>query len=345
MGINLPDAVYNTPTARTNFYDQMLQRVRALPGIRDAALTNALPATGDPPDHGFLIPEAPALSQGQSLDENVASVDPGYFPTMQIPLIKGRFFQPGERVGHSQYAIISESFARKFFPNEDPLGKHINDDNFAAPHNFEIIGVVGDVRGSVASHIAPLIYIPLFRGEENSVSLAVVTGPDPFTFALSIQKIIAEMDPNLAVSDILTLDEIVGRSTVDASLEATLLAFFAIVSLLLAAVGLFGVHSYLVRQQQDEIGIRLALGAQREQVLRKVLFDGLRPALFGLAFGLTASAATVRLLRSLLFGAEPLDSSVFAATAMLLLAVAVVACMLPAWRASRLDPMTTLRLD
>jgi predicted permease len=345
MSINLPDAVYNTPTARTNFYDQMLQRVRALPGVQAAALTNALPANGDPPDHGFLIPEASALSQGQSLDENVASVDPGYFRTMQIPLIKGRFFQPNERLAHSQYAIVSQAFAQKFFPNADPLGKHINDDNFAAPHNFEIVGVVGDVRGSVASHLAPLIYIPVFRGEENSVSLAAVTGPDPFSLALPIQKIIADMDPNLAVSDILTLNEIVGRSTVDASLEATLLGLFAVVSLLLAAVGLFGVLSYLVRQRQGEIGIRLALGAQRDQVLRKILFDGLQPALVGLAFGLAASAATVRLLRSLLFGTEPLDSSVFAVTAMLLLAVAVVACLLPAWRASRLDPMTTLRMD
>ncbi len=345
MGISLPDAAYNTSIARTNFYDRMLQRVRALPGIQAAALTDALPANGDPPDHGFLIPEAPPLPQGQSLDANVSSVDPSYFRTMQVPLIKGRFFLPNERLAQSQYAIVSQSFVHKFFPNADPIGKHIDDDNLAAPHNFEIIGVVGDVRGTVASSIEPTIYLPLFRGEENSVSLAAVTGPDPLNYALPIQKIIADMDPNLAVGDILTLDQIVGRSTVDASLEATLLALFAIVSLLLAAMGLFGVLSYLVGQRQGEIGIRLALGAQREQVLRKMLFDGLQPALFGLVLGLATSAAAVRLFRSLLFGTEPLDPSVFAVTAMLLLAVAVVACMVPAWQASRLDPMTTLRME
>jgi predicted permease len=345
MGINLPNAAYNTPITRTNFYDQMLQRVRALPGIEAASLTDALPANGDPPDHAFIIPEAPPLPQGQSLDANVSSVDPSYFRTMHVPLIKGRFFQANERLGQSQYAIVSQSFVHKFFPNADPIGKHINDDNFAAPHNFEIIGVVGDVRGTVASGIEPTVYIPLFRGEENSVSLAAVTSPHPLNFALSIQKIIADIDPNLAVSDILTLDQIVGKSTMDASLEAILLVLFASVSLLLAAVGLFGVLSYLVGQRQGEIGIRLALGARREQVLRNILFDGLRPALFGLAFGLIASAAAVRLLRSLLFGTEPLDPSTFVVTAMLLLTVAVVACMLPAWQASRLDPMTALRME
>ena len=169
---------------------------------------------------------------------------------MQIPLMKGRFFQPNERLGHSQFAIVSQSFVSKFFPNADPIGKDIDDDNFAAPHNFEIIGVVADVRGTLASDTEPTFYLPLFRGEENSASLAVVTGPDPLSIALPIQKIIADMDPNLAVSDILTMDQILGRNTLDAGFETTLLVVFAAVSLLLAAVGLFGVLSYLVGQRQ-----------------------------------------------------------------------------------------------
>ncbi|HZY62175.1 MAG TPA: ABC transporter permease [Edaphobacter sp.] len=345
MGISLPEATYNTAIMRTNFYDQMLQRVRALPGVEAASLTDALPANGDPPDHAFFIPEAPPLPRGQSLDANVSSVDPSYFQTMQIPLIKGRVFQPKERLEQSQYAIVSQSFVHKFLPNADPIGKHINDSNFAAPHNFEIVGVVGDVRGTVASGVEPTIYLPLYRGEENSASLAVVTETDPLSLALPIQKIIADMDPNLAVSDILTMDQIVGQSTVNASLEAMLLVVFAVVSLLLAAVGLFGVLSYLVTQRQGEVGIRLALGAQREQVLRLMLLNGLQPALVGLVLGLAASAAIVRMIRSLLFGIQPLDPAVFVLTSTLLLAVAVAACMVPAWRASRLDPMTTLRMD
>ena len=345
MGISLPDAAYKTPMARTNFYVQLLQRVRTVPGIKAATLTDALPANGDPPDHGFLIREDQPLPSGQSLEANVSNVDPDFFRAMQVPLIQGRFFQPNERQGQSQFAIVSQSFAHQFLPGTNPIGKHIDDDNFAAPHNFEIIGVVGDVRGTVTSGIEPTIYFPLFRGEENGVSLAVVTRPDPLNLALTIQKIIADMDPNLAASDILTMDQIVGRSTVDASFETTLLILFAIVSLLLAAVGLYGVLSFLVGQRQGEIGIRIALGAQREQVLRATLFDGLRPALFELVLGLAASAGAARLLRSMLYQTQPLDPVVFAGVAAILLLVAVLACTAPAWRASRLDPMQALRTD
>jgi len=345
MGIALPDATYKTPVARTNFYDSLLQRVRVLPGVEAAALTDALPGSGEPPDHGFSIPEDQPLVPGRSLDADVVNVDPGYFQTMQIPLIKGRFFEPNERLGQSQFAIVSQSFARKFLPNADPIGKHINDDNFSVPHDFEIVGVVGDVRGAVAARGEPTMYFPLYRGEENTVSLAVVTGPAPLTLALPIQKIIADMNPNLAVSNILTMDQILGKSTLDASLEATLVTAFAGLSLLLAAVGLFGVLSYLVAQRQGEIGIRLALGAQREQVLRLMVGDGLRPALYGLTLGLAVSVGAVRLIQSMLYGTRPLDPVVFAAVTASLLMVAVLACLVPAWKASRIDPMQALRIE
>ena len=233
----------------------------------------------------------------------------------------------------------------KFFPNSDPIGKHVDDDNLGAPHNFEIIGVVENVRGTVASDTQPTIYIPLFRGEENSASLAVVTGLNPLSFALPIQKIIADMDPNLAVSDILTMDQILGRNTLDAGFETTLLLAFAGISLLLAAVGLFGVRSYLVGQRQGEIGIRLALGAQRQQILQLMLLDGLRPAVAGLVLGLMTSAASTRLIRSMLYGTMPLDPAVFVVATVTLLVVAVVACLLPAWHAAQLDPMQALRTE
>jgi putative ABC transport system permease protein len=345
MGIALPDATYKTPVARTNFYNALLQRVRVLPGVEAAGLTNVLAGNGGFSDQGFFIPENPPLPPGQSLDADVASVDPGYFRTMQIPMLKGRSFQANERIGQSQYAIVSQSFVRKFVPDSDPIGKHINDDNFSEPHNFEIVGVVGDVRGTVASGAEPTMYFPLYRGEEKAVYLAVATGPDPSTLALPIQKIIADIDPNLAVSDVLTMSQILGKNTLDASLEASLVAAFAVVSLLLAAVGLFGVLSYLVAQRRTEIGIRLALGAQRNHVLWKSLLDGLRPAMLGLVLGLTGSAAVVRLLHSMLYETPPLDPSVFATVTVILLLVAALACAAPAWRASRLDPMQALRTE
>lgn len=342
MGIALPDATYKTPGARVNFYSELLRRVRALPGVQAATLTDALPGDGEPPDFGFSISENPPLAPGQTLDADVVNVAPNYFQTMQIPLIKGRFFLSNERLKQSHVAIVSQSFAREFLPNRSPLGKHIR---FSSSRSFEIVGVVGDVRGTVASRVQPTMYFPLYGGEEDSASLAVVTNPNPRSLALPIQKIVAEMNPNLAVSDVLTIDQIIGRSTADSNIEAWLVAGFAFVSLLLAALGLFGVLSYLATQRQGEIGLRLALGARREQILRLMLLDGLRPALLGLAVGLISSAASARLIRSLLYGTTSWDPLMFAAVAILLMAVAIAACLLPAWRASLLDPMQTLRTE
>jgi putative ABC transport system permease protein len=179
----------------------------------------------------------------------------------------------------------------------------------------------------------------------NGAALVVRSGSDVTQLAMPIQRIVAQMDGDLPVSGILTMDQVMGKSTQDASFNATLLMVFAGLSLLLAAVGLFGVLSYIVAQRTSEIGIRIALGAQREQVLRLMLFDGLRPALLGLVLGLAVSVATAQQIESMLYGTRPLDPMVFVAVAAMLLLVAALACMLPAWRASRLDPMQALRTE
>jgi putative ABC transport system permease protein len=179
--------------------------------------------------------------------------------------------------------------------------------------------------------------------EMHGAALIVRSEQDVTTLALPVQRIVGQFDRDLPVSDVLTMDQVVRRNTMDASFDATLLFVFAGLSLLLAAVGLFGVLSYIVAQRTGEIGIRIALGAQREQVLRKILIDGLRPAILGLFLGLLTSAAVVRLISSILYETAPLDPAVFAAVAGTLLLVAVIACVLPAWRASRLDPVQALR--
>jgi ABC-type antimicrobial peptide transport system permease subunit len=163
--------------------------------------------------------------------------------------------------------------------------------------------------------------------------------------ALPIQRVFQQMDPELAVADVLTMDQLIGKSTLDASFNATLVLAFAVLSLVLAAVGLYGVLSYLVTQRTNEIGVRMALGAQQSQVLRLTLSDGLRPAAVGLLLGLAGGAAAAKMIRDLLYGVQPLDLSVYATVAGLLLAVACVACVLPAWRASRLDPVQALRAE
>lgn len=357
MSINLPDPPYgNYSPKKVAFYDQLLQRVRALPGMRAAGLSSVLPGQGHGSDHAITIHEDPPLARGKWLDASVRFVDSGYFRAMRIPLLKGRYFSEDERLDRSKFVIVSASFVRQIMQGRDPLGKHVDDPNTVPPgqnsgkasdknDSNEIVGVVGDVREFPERPPRPTIYFPLYSGLESGQSLAVRTASDPLNFAMPIQKIIAQLDPNLAVSDILTLDQVIGKSTISASFDATLLAIFALLSLILAAVGLFGVLSYIAAQRQAEIGIRIALGAQREQVLRLMLLDGLKPALIGLVLGLIASAAATRLIQSLLFGTQPLDFAVFLLVACVLLSVAAIACLLPAWRASRLDPMQALRTE
>jgi putative ABC transport system permease protein len=208
-----------------------------------------------------------------------------------------------------------------------------------------VVGVVGDTRYVIGEKPEPMQYYPLNAGVETVGTLVIRSSRDVEQFALPVQRIVAQMDHDLVVSDVLTMNQLLGKNTFDQSFNATLLTAFATLSLLLAAVGLFGVMSYIAAQRTTEIGIRIALGAKREQVLRKMLMDGLRPALLGLVLGLAASVAAAKEIASMLYGTEPLDAAVFAGVSGTLLVVATLACLVPAWRASRLDPMQALRTE
>jgi len=250
-----------------------------------------------------------------------------------------------QQPGHATEVVISDSFAHTYFPNEDPLGKHLLC-FMIGKTPLEIVGVVGDTRTDMGEPMKPMMYFPLYASQGmNGAALVVRSDRDVTQFAMPIQRIVAGMDRDLPVANILTMDQVLGQNTLDASFNAELLAGFAVLSLLLSAAGLFGVLSYMVAQRTSEIGIRMALGAQREQVMGKMLGDGLRPALVGLVLGLAGSVGTVRLLESMLYETDKLDPMVFAAVAGVLLVVAVGACMAPAWRASRVDPMSALRTE
>ena len=238
-------------------------------------------------------------------------------------------------------AIVSQSFASQYFPNEDPLGKHLR----ARGQDAVIVGIVGDTRYAIGETPQPVQYYSLDAGIENVGTLVIRSSHDLEQFALPVQRIVSEMDPDLPVSDVLTMNQLLGKSTQDQSFNTTLLVAFAGLSLVLAAVGLFGVMSYIAAQRTTEIGIRIALGAKREHVLRKMLMNGMRPAVFGLVVGLAASLAVGRLMRDLLYEIKPLDPAVYATVAATLLAVAAFACIVPAWRASRLDPTQALRAE
>ena len=343
MHLGLPDARYPTPAQRANFFDTLLARVRGLPGVHAAAFVTVAPGQGYWGDWGFTIVEHPLLLQGRGLSAIKLWADPKYFATMGIPLLRGRTFDFGKRLDSANEVLISQSFANQFFPGEDPVGKHIN-----APlrHQIaEVVGVVGDTRFVIGEKPVPVMYFPLDAGVETVGTLVIRSTHDVQQYALPVQRIVAGMDGDLPLSDVLTMNQLLGKQTFDQSFNATLLTAFATLSLLLAAVGLFGVMSYVAGQRTIEIGIRIALGASRQQVMRKMLMDGMWPAVLGLAVGLAASLEAGRLMRDLLYEIEPLDPAVFAVVAAVLLAVAAFACFVPARRASRLDPMQALRTE
>jgi predicted permease len=343
MHFGLPDARYKDPAQVTAFFEQLIGRVRALPGVQGAGLVSAAPGQGWNGDNIMSVVEHPPLPKGEGLDLMLRGADPGYFAGIQIPLVRGRTFNSVERLDRARVAIISDSAAKLLFPGEDPIGKHLKDSSIA--QTFEVVGVVGDTRWSISEPMRPTLYLPLYGNGYSVATIVIRSEHDVETLAVPVQKIIGAMDADLPVGDVMTLRETIGKSTIDSQFDSILVLALAVIALLLAAAGLYGVLAYLVTQRTNEIGIRIALGAQRGRVLRVVLLDGLRPALFGLILGLAASAASVRLIRSMLYDTQPLDPAVFVAVSGTLLIVAGVACLLPAWRASRLDPMQALRTE
>jgi putative ABC transport system permease protein len=340
---------YAKPEQVVSFQTQLLERIRHLPGVAAAGLTNVVPGDGLYGDTTFSIPEHPPQPPEKRDSAIFRTADPGYFQAIQIPLLKGRFFASRERLDNSNFVIINQKLASEFFPNEDPLGKHLAVSwRSPVPENYEIIGVVGNTRYLLNELTRSTMWFPILSGIPaitSDTALVVRSTTDPTLLGIPIQRTIAGIDPDLPVSNVLTMQQVIGKSTANSSFEASLLGAFATLSLLLAAVGLFGVLSYLVAQRTGEIGIRIALGAQREQVLRLMLVEGLQPVVIGLALGLSASVAVTRELQSLLYRTQPLDPTVFALVSFVLLLVAGAACVVPAWRASRMEPMRALRIE
>lgn len=348
---DLPQKKYDTPEKVNAFNDALLERVRSIPGVRAAALGNTVPGAGYWGDFVFTVKEYPPVKQGEDMPDGLMRwADPGYFSALGIPLVSGRFFTSDERGPRSYKAIVNRKLVRQYFPGDNSIGKHLHvpahfHAGFPNDVDYEIVGVVGDTLYQVGKEPLATIYFPILEGGQSGEMLAVRAASDPLQFSVPVQRQIAALDPELPVSDVLTMEQVIGASLLNAKLSATLVLAFAVLSLVLASVGLYGVLSYLATQRTAELGIRMALGAQRDGLLRLMLLDGLRPALFGLALGLTVSVATSRVLQSMLSGVKPLDPAVFSIVVVTLLAVAVCACLAPAWRASRLDPMKALRAE
>src|SRR6266851_3174418 len=347
MKYGLPEKQYDTPEKVLAFHESLLQRLRALPGVRAAALVSTPPGGGYEGDHIFTIAERPSTSFNIQNDAIERSADPGYLTAMQIPLIKGRFFSDRERLSRYHVVVISKKFADQFFPGDDPIGKHLNVARNRKPEAYEIIGIAGDTPFQVTQPVKAMMYFPILSGIPEltgSTTIVVRTSGDPLEVSIPIQKQLAALDPALPVYEVFTMQQILGRTTASQNFIATLVLAFAVLSLLLAAVGLYGVLSYLVEQRITEIGIRIALGAQRSEVLRLVLIDGLRPVFIGLLIGLAGGAAAGTLIRSLLYGTSPVDPAIYATMIGSLLLTAIVSCAVPAFRASRVEPIEALRI-
>ncbi|MFY9852910.1 MAG: FtsX-like permease family protein, partial [Terracidiphilus sp.] len=348
MKFGLPEIQYNTRDKVAGFHESLLERLRRLPGVRGVGLVSVPPGVGPSESRVFTILERPEPSYTLQYYAITLTADPQYFSVMQIPLLRGRVFTEHERLSNDHYVVVSKTFVDQYLAGDDPVGKHVRVDWDTKPEVYEILGEVSDTVIDVTKPIQPTMYFPILSGIPDQTSEATIvayTSADPLTMSMSIQRQISALEPELPVYNALTMDQILGKTSASQGFAANLVLAFAALSLLLAAVGLYGVLSYLTTQRTADIGLRIAVGAQRSQILRLVLFEGLRPALIGLIFGVAASALATQLLRSMLYGTQPLDPAAFAGAAAMLMAVAVLACLIPAWRASRIDPIQALRTE
>ncbi len=343
--LSLPEARY-TEAQQIQFYDELLLRVKALPGVQSGSAGWPLPLTGSGIGITFDI-EGHPLAPGDRNASRASLAEPGLFRTLRIPLLRGREFQPSDTAKSNPVVIISQSFARKYFPDVDPIGKHITpglSDDTVKEVPREIIGIVGDVRERrLTEDEEPEQYLPFAQAAVISPKLIIRTSVDPLTIISSLRAQVASVDRNLPLFDVKTMDDLVSEATARRRFQALLLTCFAAAALLLSAIGLYGLLSYLVVQRTLEIGVRIALGAQRATVLKMFVRRGLTLATLGLAIGLVVSLLGTRVMSGMLFGVRPFDPVTFVLVSGILLLVALVASSVPAYRAATLDPMKTLR--
>ncbi len=344
--VSLPQFQYATPQQWTAFSNELLAHLQAQPGLQDSALAAPLPMDRQgEATFTFSIVGNPPLPPGKFPTADYATVSPDYFRMMRIPLLRGRFFSDQDSPSTPNVAIISETLARRYFPNEDPLGRQMR---FGFPPNGnvprEIVGIVGDVRDVALSRKpGPAMYVPFAQAPLYGGEVVVRSSLSASSVAAGIRQAVRSIDKNLPVTDIESLNDALGRSISQERLRTFLLGSFSAIALVLAAVGIFGVISYSASQRTHEIGIRIALGAGRRDVLRLILGQGTKLTLFGLGIGLVAAFLLTRLMASLLYSVSATDPVTFASVAVILLSAALTACYIPARRAMRVDPVVALK--
>jgi putative ABC transport system permease protein len=341
MRVDLPEQKYGQEEKAANFYQQLEARVGSLPGVETVGMISELPMTGQPNDMPYYVEGRPPSSPDESFDDDFRRINQHYFKAMRIPLLRGRNFTEQEVQQGAKLVIVSDLLVQQVFPNEDPIGKRLVMSFRNEP--FEIIGVVGDVRHrALESQPLPAMYMPHF---DPWMNLVIRTQNNPASFAGAVRKEIHEIDRDQPVAAVKTMEDWLDTSTAGPRYRTTLIGLFAVLALVLASTGIYGVMSYSVTQRTHEIGVRMALGAKRFDVLKLVLRQGMLLVLVGVVLGLAGALALTRVMASLLYEVPAKDPLTFAVVSLLLAGVAFIACYIPAYRATKVDPLIALRYE
>jgi putative ABC transport system permease protein len=350
FNLSLPAARYPADSLQTAFFDQVLPAIAAVPGVRAAGATSVMPFSGSWSTSSFEIEgyQPPPKTQGPWGDVRI--VTPGFFETLRIPLRKGRFLGEEDRADGRRVAVIDEEFVRRFWPTQDPLGKRIT---FGPPPGatdtttrewIEVAGVVGHTKHEgLDAEDRVQVYLPYRQQPRPMLTVAVRTTDDPNTYATQMRRAVQSVDPDQPIANARTMEELIGQSVGQRRLSMLLLSLFSGIALVLASVGIYGLMSYSVAQRSRELGVRIALGAARSDVLRLVLRQGMSLALTGIVIGVGAAFALTRLIESQLYGVRATDPATFVGVAALLGVTALAANLVPALRATRVDPAVVLR--
>ncbi|HZU23007.1 MAG TPA: ABC transporter permease [Terriglobales bacterium] len=352
MSLGVTQSDYKTPAEEVAFVNEVLRRVRALPGVQSAGTIDDLPLQGGS-SQPIQIEGRPVVAMADQPEVSVRLVSPGYFNSMQIPLVRGRTINDEDRSSSTAVVVVSESLAHRFWPNEDALGKRLTLTFYPAQPR-EVVGIVRDVKNTELSAKDPdamlywpiaQYYVPAKFGAFHGFGLTLVVraATNPAAAAGDIKNAVHQVSASTPITDVHTMEDLVAESISPQRFNMLLLAAFAVLAVLLASVGIYSVLAYAVRRRAREIGIRMALGAGVPNILRMALGEGLRPTLLGVAIGAVAALALSRVFSSLVYGVRSTDVPTFVAVSALLVGVAIVASALPAYRASRVNPLDTLR--
>jgi putative ABC transport system permease protein len=346
--VQLPAARYSDDQKSSGFFTDAVSRIAVLPGVQAAAGVTFLPFSGPGIGTSFYLADQPVPGPGEAPTAEVRPVTPGLFRTMGIPHLMGRDFNGSDAADSPPVAIVSETLVRRHYPGQNPIGRsvHVNIGRQPGGSDFEIVGVVGDIKfASLDGEVRPAVFIPHTQLAVGLMTFVVRTEMDPRSLVMSIGTAVRGLDPELPLADVRTMDEVVDATLSRPRVVAVLLTVFALMALVLAGVGVYGVMAYSVAQRIQEIGVRMALGATTESVFRLILGQGLRLVVIGVVAGLVIAGGLTRLLETLLFETQPLDPLTFAVTALVLMLVATLASYVPARRGTRVAPIQALRME